>query len=430
MAGKLEIQWSPNRNKFITWGSEVCLYEIEHLKEQSVPLIKLSPSTGAHLLATNSNYHYVKCIDIYPKSDKDLLLAIGQANGKVVLSTFGATIYDSQFLPGKELIPRHQRPCNAVSWNTVECNKIIAGFEKNRSDYSVLLWDINKTPSHGENGPIRPIVEYGLSDTTHSLAWINGKVLATGNNNKQIRILDFRDSAKQVNHTITKAVHGISVNPHNERFLASYVDHQVCVWDTRNFEKPMLILPHSKHISKITWCTTKQNLLGTLQRDLPSLNLYDIQQTIVGNEEVEPSAIERIVTPGLHNITSFSWHPTDENRFLAISLAGHIVDYTVFDRITLNWTTNANLVWSCGRKTLKYITESSPLYDSLQDISQKIKLRACKGYGLKDELCKNGEMVDDVMLRNVWNRLHLSNKLVEDGTLRGSNSRHPGVRSV
>lgn len=66
----------------------------------------------------------------------------------------------------------------------------------------------------------------------------------------------------------------------------------------------------------------RQNLLGILQRDLQILNLYDIQQTIVGNEEVEPSVIERIVTPGLHNITSFSWHPTDENRFLAISLTG------------------------------------------------------------------------------------------------------------
>lgn len=63
----------------------------------------MSPLTGAHLLATNNNYHYVKCIDIYPKSDKDLLLAIGQANGKIVLSTFGASVYDSQLLPGKEL---------------------------------------------------------------------------------------------------------------------------------------------------------------------------------------------------------------------------------------------------------------------------------------------------------------------------------------
>lgn len=65
--------------------------------------LKLSPTTGAHLLATNSNHHYVKCIDIYPKSESDLLLAIGQANGRVTLSTFGPSIYDTQGLTGKDL---------------------------------------------------------------------------------------------------------------------------------------------------------------------------------------------------------------------------------------------------------------------------------------------------------------------------------------
>lgn len=65
--------------------------------------LKLSGTTGAHLLATNSNHHYVKCIDIYPKSESDLLLAIGQANGRVTLSTFGPSIYDTQGLTGKDL---------------------------------------------------------------------------------------------------------------------------------------------------------------------------------------------------------------------------------------------------------------------------------------------------------------------------------------
>lgn len=64
--------------------------------------MRLSSHSGAHLLATNSTHHYVKCIDIYPKSDTDLLLAIGQANGRVTLVTFGSSEYDSQGLPGKE----------------------------------------------------------------------------------------------------------------------------------------------------------------------------------------------------------------------------------------------------------------------------------------------------------------------------------------
>lgn len=64
---------------------------------------KISDSTVAHLLATNTNHHYVKCIDIYPQPEPDILLAVGQANGKVVLTTFGPTVFDSQGLSGKEL---------------------------------------------------------------------------------------------------------------------------------------------------------------------------------------------------------------------------------------------------------------------------------------------------------------------------------------
>lgn len=78
----------------------------------------------------------------------------------------------------------------------------------------------------------------------------------------------------------------------------------------------------------------RNNLLGTLLRDSTSIGLYDIQPTMVGNDEVEPSFLERAVLPGVTGvvgatqssdkgaITSFSWHPTQENRLLNISLSG------------------------------------------------------------------------------------------------------------
>lgn len=65
--------------------------------------IVISEDSSARLLATNSNYRYVKCIDVYPKSESDLLLAVGQANGKVSLTTFGPSIYDTIGLAGIEL---------------------------------------------------------------------------------------------------------------------------------------------------------------------------------------------------------------------------------------------------------------------------------------------------------------------------------------
>lgn len=64
--------------------------------------LKISDHSVAHLLATNTSNHYIKCIDIYPEQEPDILLAIGQANGKVVLSTFGPTAYDSLGFTGKE----------------------------------------------------------------------------------------------------------------------------------------------------------------------------------------------------------------------------------------------------------------------------------------------------------------------------------------
>lgn len=34
---RLEVQWSPiHNNKFITWGTEICLYEVEPLKNYAI----------------------------------------------------------------------------------------------------------------------------------------------------------------------------------------------------------------------------------------------------------------------------------------------------------------------------------------------------------------------------------------------------------
>lgn len=126
---KLEVQWSPaHADHFITWGTDISLYEAgslnsvsskpsclcfysfrrfsfntSHLNNLNGFLgITLSEKTGAHLVASNNNYHYIKCIDVCPDSKSEPLLAVGQANGKVVLTTFGPTSFDALGLNGKE----------------------------------------------------------------------------------------------------------------------------------------------------------------------------------------------------------------------------------------------------------------------------------------------------------------------------------------
>lgn len=60
-----------------------------------------------------------------------------------------------------------------------------------------------------------------------------------------------------MNTAITKSVYGLSVHPHNDRHLASFIDNMITVWDTRNFERPILTMTHNKPVVKIHWCSTR-----------------------------------------------------------------------------------------------------------------------------------------------------------------------------
>ncbi|XP_031849285.1 GATOR complex protein mio isoform X3 [Nomia melanderi] len=440
---KLDVQWSPiHANKFITWGSEICLYEVTQIKDNiRQQCTKISDSTVAHLLATNTNHHYVKCVDIYPQPEPDILLAIGQANGKVVLTTFGATVFDSQGFTGKELVPKHARQCNAVAWNPIDTNLIVSGLDKHSKEHSILLWDINKGLQTSERvhhhsmvqaDSIRPIAEVSVSETIHSVAWFKHeqKCMVVGANNKQLKIIDFRDSAKVINTAATKAVYNVSVNPYNNYHLVSSVDNQITIWDTRCFEKPVLTLLQGRQVTKVLWCPTRHNLLGVLQKDSATLHLFDIQHCgIGGGEDTEPGALERTVAPPWHNPISFSWHPTHVYRLLAISQQG-LTDYTVCERITVNWSTRSHLAWNHASKSFKYICSNDSIYKALDDISILTKTRAASEYGLLPELAQNGELAENDTLKNLWQWLYLSRYLVEDGTILSQDNKHPGVRTV
>ncbi|XP_075236939.1 GATOR complex protein mio isoform X2 [Lycorma delicatula] len=436
---KLEVQWSPiHNNKFITWGTEIYLYETLPRKDYvKSSCVELSETTVAHLLATNSHHHYVKCVDIYPKKESDILLAIGQANGKVTLTTFGPTVFDSLGLTGQELSPKHARQCNSVAWNPVDSNLIAVALDRFRAEHSVILWDVLKGPSrlghHTAGTPTeysRPVAELGLSDTAHSLAWLHSqpRSLVIGMNNKHLKMVDLRDPSKAVNSAPTKAVYGITVAPFNDNQLASFIENQIAIWDTRSFEKPILTLPQAKPVLKIIWCPTRHNLLGSLQRESSGINLHDIQQSV---DDADPSVLERSVQPGSDSqLTSFSWHPQDENRLLTIAITGAMVDYCVFERMTLNWSPSSHIVWTHGRRTLKLISHKDKVYSDIKDISTLIRRRAIGEYGLKSELWQNGELAEDNSLKKLWQWLHLSYMLVEDGVLEAAGTHHPGVRCV
>lgn len=133
-----------------------------------------------------------------------------------------------------------------------------------------------------------------------------------------------------------------------------------------------------------------------------SLYLHDIQQCGPG-DDTEPGVLERTVVPPWTNPTSFSWHPKHTNRLLGISQQGKnifflsncnlkeiyhsffsigLTDYTVCERITLNWSTRSHLVWNHATKAFKYICSNDNIYKAIDDISILTKTRAMNEYGL------------------------------------------------
>ncbi|XP_026314034.1 GATOR complex protein MIOS-like [Hyposmocoma kahamanoa] len=356
--GKIDVIWSPiQHEKFITWGSDITLYEVARLKEieKKTNFIQMSPVRGATVLSSQSAGG-VRCVDISAIPEQpDPLLALGYANGKVVLSNLKQT-YDPLGLAGREFVLRYPRLCNSVAWNHVETNLLAAGLEKHRSDHSVLIWDVNRAPAPVEEQAgssssqpaesVRPQAEMGLSETVHSVSWSSfaPRTLLASTNLKFIKIFDLRDWAnKAVQQVTTRHCYGVCGDPHGAWQLASRGDNVLAVWDARRFDRPTLTLPQARAITKIQWCPTRRNLILSLQRESTTLRLHDLQQASsdgriaqpaenaqAGAEAEEeqrgPGALERDVTPfsvaPVATLASFHWHPSHEARLLAVAQTG------------------------------------------------------------------------------------------------------------
>lgn len=105
-------------------------------RKRSFQLIKFN----AQVNAQNSQ---LKCMEWYPFDAKPQWIATGMGNGKVMLTDFE----DPRSRIVREFSPKYTRPCNAVAWNHAAPHQLAAGFEKVRSDYCTLVWDLNVASS-------------------------------------------------------------------------------------------------------------------------------------------------------------------------------------------------------------------------------------------------------------------------------------------
>lgn len=431
---KPDILWAPHHvDRFVLCDSELSLYRIESAvsSELKAGSLRLSEETAATLLSINSETPYLKCVAWYPKYDPECLLAVGQANGRVVLTSLGQD-HNSKCkdLIGKEFVPKHARQCNTLAWNPLDSNWLAAGLDKHRADFSVLIWDISSkyTPeisiateklrlsSDIESGLVvtKSLYELGQNDACLSLCWLprDQKLLLAGMH-RNLAIFDLRNTSQKM-FVNTKAVQGVTVDPYFHDRVASFYEGQVAIWDLRKFEKPVLTLTEQpKPLIKAAWCPTRTGLLATLTRDSNIIKLYDMQHTPTPiGDETEPTIIERSVQPCEHYIASFAWHPSSQNRMVVVASNRTMSDFTVFERISLAWSPVTSLMWACGRH-LYECTEETRSFE--KDIATKMRLRALSRYGLDTEQVWRNHILagnEDPQLKSLWYTLHYILKIV------------------
>ncbi|XP_078394914.1 GATOR2 complex protein MIOS isoform X1 [Cetorhinus maximus] len=443
---KPDILWAPHHvDRFVVCDSELCLYRTESVGtfEAKAGSLRLSEDTTATLLAINSDTPYMKCVAWYPKYDPECLLAVGQANGRVVLTSLGQDRNSKcRDLIGKEFVPKHARQCNTLAWNPVDSNWLAAGLDKHRADFSVLIWDISSkyTPeiavpaekvrlSAGDTDAglvvTKPLYELGQNDASLSLCWLprDQKLLLAGMH-RNLAIFDLRNTSQKI-FVNTKAVQGVTVDPHFHDRVASFFEGQVAIWDLRKFEKPVLTLTEQpKPLTKVAWCPTRTGLLATLTRDSNIIRLYDMQHTPTPiGDETEPTIIERSVQPCENYIASFAWHPTNQNRMVVVTPNRLMSDFTVFERISLAWSPTTSLMWACGRH-LYNCSEEGEASSGEKDVATKMRQRALSRYGLDTEQVWRNHLLagdDDPQLKSLWYTLHFMKQYAEDAEQKSVN---------
>ncbi|XP_033762093.1 GATOR complex protein MIOS-like isoform X2 [Pecten maximus] len=454
MSTGTKILWSPTqKDQYLTYGSIVNLYKVIRCSDsdafKGIQATRLSDDTYGIHLAVNSGIQYLKTVAWYPgKDEQGNLIAVGQPNGKIILTSFGQP--GGSDLVGKEFSPKHTRSCVYLAWNPEETNLIAEGLEKYRSDPCILIWDIHSKPGNeltstlerqrysssiSESSVItKPITELGPGDTTGSLAWFHKdtKTFAAGMGSKYIKIFDLRETSRQHLTTNTKSVYGICMDPKNDYRLASYHENQVSVWDIRNFDKPIMTFPETKPVVQIGWCPTRMGFLAVLVKETSAVKLYDIRHIPMGADDLDPAIIERNVQCYANQCMAFSWHPTDENRMLTVSQTGAVKDITVHERIPVMWSSQFHLSWACGKRMVDVV---SPKNSQTIDISQRIRQRITKGYGTQTVNVEHNAhvVIEEQHLRGMWRWLSVTRQLVDENRQTQTKiniSRCTGIKSL
>ncbi|OLL25927.1 putative WD repeat-containing protein [Neolecta irregularis DAH-3] len=165
----------------------------------------------------------------------------------IAYGTRSGTAYLQRLVERESSIPldvKHQRPCTTISFSQ---NFLATGLDKVRNDYSLVIWDIERTTSNPSSRPESSsresvhhgqIVQFAYAETICSLGFLDTNEVVAGAS-KALRIYDFRGKVF-LNTWLTNRTPRTSLEVSGNFFASSSDDGSVAVWDRRSFREPVL----------------------------------------------------------------------------------------------------------------------------------------------------------------------------------------------
>ncbi|KAM7541532.1 hypothetical protein Aperf_G00000038674 [Anoplocephala perfoliata] len=451
------------------------------------------------------------------------LVALGLSSGTVKLISLQNVDprQDHFSLNRKELLSHANRFSAFLHWNPWRTSLVILlaqGLDRGKNNRipSVLVWDViretgskeqlhaGKTNTELSGGRLppdslynidkiaseirvkgkdsksfcdRPLCDACLNENVISFAWVSKNSFVVGLATRQIKLYDISDTAKTIQMTQTRLVHGLTSDPLLPTRFASFCQNQVALWAAENLEKPIYVFTERKEVVCIKWSPLREGWLGVLLANSTYIRIYNtlliFSQPM---EECEQFLFEAraTVSTGLDDndrgaaddnmasLVSFTWHGSIVNCIITIDSKGCLNVAKVNETTPMAWSPDHALLWGIGSGWLGidrtglfgahgYTTLPSSLLEGQEDhvgegedgnslhlqprrlllekmadgvaqlalrldanLDSAMQKRADAGYGLEVEFTPYSVIVaDDPQLRSLWIMIEYLQECIE-----------------
>ncbi|VDO03329.1 unnamed protein product [Rodentolepis nana] len=336
------------------------------------------------------------------------LIAMGLSSGVVKLTSLRDVdpLQDHFSLNRKELISHSNKFSIFLHWNPWRTSLLAQGIDRGKHNRtpSVLVWDVIRETCAKDQSDAKPSTEFSnalppnslynmgkissevsakgkdtqsfcdrplcdacLNENVISFAWVLKNSFVVGLATKHIKLYDISDTAKTIQMTQTKMVHGLTSDPLFSSRFASFSHNQIALWTAENLEKPIYVFTAKKMVVCMKWSPLREGWLGVLlanSKDIKIYNtflpfsrpmeeseqfLFELRATTSNcSEDQSKSAID----DSMESFVSFAWHGSIVNCIVTIDRRGCLNVAKVNDTTALTWSPNHTLLWCVGSSWL------------------------------------------------------------------------------